>query len=38
MIGEYIVSGFLTICLIIAGYQAYKAYKIDKSKKHKKAH
>lgn len=27
MSGEYIISGFLTICLIIASYEAYKAYK-----------
>ncbi|EIA89123.1 Uncharacterised protein [Campylobacter coli] len=27
MSGEYIISGFLTICLVIASYQAYKVYK-----------
>ncbi|SUW96635.1 Uncharacterised protein [Campylobacter jejuni subsp. doylei] len=27
MSGEYIISGFLTICLIIASYEAYKVYK-----------
>ena len=27
---EYIISGFLTICLFIAAYKAYIAYKIDK--------
>lgn len=27
MSGEYIISGFLTICLVIASYQVYKVYK-----------
>lgn len=27
MSGEYIISGFLTIYLIIASYEAYKVYK-----------
>ncbi|EQA6482337.1 hypothetical protein ACX5LA_000329 [Campylobacter coli] len=39
MSGEYIISGFLTICLVIASYQAYKVYKkeIEYQKIHENA-
>ncbi|AOH49949.1 hypothetical protein JYR01_000919 [Campylobacter coli] len=39
MSDEYIISGFLTICLVIASYQAYKVYKkeIEYQKIHENA-